>query len=138
MAFPVIIPLAIGALILGGCVKAVSEARKSRPLASLEGSEWAPQNTGNLEQFIAFKQDGEIVGYGGCNNFFGQYTQDGTKLKIGALASTKKYCQDVMDAEAEFIQILQAARVADGTHKDLKLYGSDGEVLIELQRRDWD
>ena len=43
-----------------------------------------------------------------------------------------------MDAEAEFIQILQAARVADGTHKDLKLYGSDGEVLIELQRRDWD
>ena len=72
MAFPVIIPLAIGALILGGCVKAVSEVRKSRPLASLEGSEWAPQNTGNLEQFIAFKQGGEIVGFGGCNNFFGQ------------------------------------------------------------------
>jgi len=138
MALPVIIPIAIGALILGGCVKLAADAQKSRPLASLEGSEWAPQKSEISEQFVAFKSGGEIIGHGGCNNFFGQYTQDGTKLKIGALASTKKYCQDVMDAEAEFIQILQATRKTESTHKDLKLFGSDGELLIELQRRDWD
>jgi len=39
MALPVIIPIAIGALILGGCVKLAADAQKSRPLASLEGSE---------------------------------------------------------------------------------------------------
>ena len=138
MALPVIIPFAIGALILGGCVKAISDVRKSYPLATLEGSEWIPKNDGQSGRFVAFKTGGEIIGHGGCNQFFGQYDQEGMVLTIGALASTKKFCDGLMESESEFLQILQSTRRVESTHKELKLLGSEGEILMELQRRDWD
>ena len=138
MAFPIIVPLAIGTLFLAGCAKVASEVRKSRPLAALEGSEWGPLETTAAEQFVAFKSNGEIIGSGGCNQFFGQYTQEGETLKIGALASTKKYCADVMEAETEFLQKLQNTRRAEATHLQLKLYDADGAQILQLRRRDWD
>lgn len=142
MALPVLIPLAIGTLVLVGCVKAVGEIRKTRPLASLEGSEWGPvetpANTEISEQFVAFKPGGDIIGHGGCNQFFGQYTQDGDVLTIGALASTKKLCPDIMGAETAFLKKLQNSRRAEATHILLKLYDADGAELMQLRRRDWD
>jgi heat shock protein HslJ len=130
-----LIPLALGAIILVGCAKAAQEIRRAQPLPSLEGSEWRPADSA---QFVAFKTGGEIAGNAGCNNFFGQYEQDGESLKIGALASTKKMCAGKMEAEAAFLKDLQDARRAVGTHKALTLFGADGEVLMELRRSDWD
>lgn len=138
MALPILIPLAVGTLVLVGCAKAVGEIRKSRPLASLEGSEWGPVETTATEQFVAFKSNGEIIGSGGCNQFFGQYTQEGETLTIGALASTKKFCPDIMGAETAFLKTLQNTRRAEATHISLKLYGADGAQLMQLRRRDWD
>ena len=138
MAFPIILPLALGAIVLAGCAKVASDVRKARPLASLEGSEWGPVNTPVQEQFVAFKSGGEIIGHGGCNQFFGQYTQDGQTLTVGALASTKKFCADVMDAESAFMQKLQDTRRIEATHIALRLYSADGAELMQLRRRDWD
>lgn len=138
MAIPIILPLALGTLVLVGCAKVASDIRKTRPLASLEGSEWGPVETIAAEQFVAFKSNGEIIGSGGCNKFFGQYTQEGETLTIGALASTKKYCADVMDAETDFLKKLQETRRAEATHLQLKLYDADGTQLMQLRRRDWD
>lgn len=138
MALPIILPLALGALVLAGCAKVASDVRKTRPLASLEGSEWGPIETANFEQFVAFKTSGEILGHGGCNRFFGQYTQEGDTLKIGALASTKKFCVDVMDAENIFLTKLQDTRRIEATHLKLNLYDADGTQLLQLRRRDWD
>lgn len=138
MALPIIIPLALGTLFLAGCAKVASEIHKTRPLATLEGSEWGPAETTAAEQFVAFKSDGEIIGHGGCNQFFGQYTQEGETLKIGALASTKKFCADVMEAETAFLRKLQDTRRAEATHLQLKLYDADGTQILQLKRRDWD
>lgn len=140
MAIQFLIPLALGALVVAGCTKAVTEIRKAQPLTTLEGSEWGPLDNAVADQFVGFKANGEIVGNGGCNNFFGQYTQEGTALTIGALASTKKMCadRDVMESEAAFMQLLQDTRRADGTHKALTLYGADDGILMQLRRRDWD
>lgn len=137
MALPIILPLALGALVLAGCVKVAKDVRNTRPLASLEGSEWAPVDAA-AEQYVAFKSDGEINGSGGCNQFFGQYTQSGETLTIGALASTKKYCADIMEAETDFMKKLQDTRRAEATHLTLKLYDADNLQLMQLQRRDWD
>jgi len=138
VALPIILPLAIGALVLAGCAKVASDVHKSRPLATLAGSEWGPVETPAADQFIAFKAGGEIIGHGGCNQFFGQYTQNGQTLTVGALASTKKYCGDIMQAETKFIQQLQDARRFEATHLKLSLYDADGNELMKLQRRDWD
>ena len=138
MALPVILPLALGTLVLVGCVKAVGEIRKTRPLTSLEGSEWGLIESTRSEQFVAFKSNGEIMGHGGCNQFFGQYTQEGEVLTIGALASTKKFCPDIMGAETAFLKKLQNTRRAEATHMSLKLYHAEGTELMQLRRRDWD
>ena len=138
MAFPIILPLALGALVLAGCAKLASDAHKTRPLASLEGSEWGPDSGTPAEQFVAFKSNGEIVGHGGCNAFFGQYTQEGQNLTIGALASTKKMCRDTMQSESAFMRNLQDARRVEATHLVLKLFNADGETTMQLRRRDWD
>lgn len=138
MALPIVLPLALGALVLAGCAKVASDVRKARPLASLEGSEWGPVETPAKEQYVAFKANGEIRGHGGCNQFFGQYTQDGQTLTIGALASTKKFCAEVMQAETTFIRKLQDTRKVEATHIALRLYNADGEELMQLRRRDWD
>ncbi len=138
MALPVLVPLAIGALVLVGCAKVAGEVRKTRPLATLEGSEWGPIPPTETEQFVAFKTNGEIIGHGGCNAFFGEYTQEGQTLKIGALASTKKMCRDLMDSEAAFMSHLQDTRRIEATHLKLRLYNANGEQLLQLRRRDWD
>jgi len=138
MALPVLIPLALGTLVLVGCVKAVGEIRKTRPLASLGDSEWGPVETSATEQYVRFKSNGEINGYAGCNRFFGNYIQEGEILKIGALATTKKLCPDVMEAETAFLKMLQNTRRVEATHIALKLYDADGTQLMQLRRRDWD
>ena len=91
MALPVILPLALGALVIVGCAKLASDARKTRPLATLAGSEWGPVDTQAAEQFIAFKSGGEITGYGGCNRFFGQYTQNASSLALARWPAQRNY-----------------------------------------------
>lgn len=130
-----IIPLAIGAVALVGCAKVVSDVRKTRPLTSLAGSEWGIRDT---DQFIAFKSEGEVNGNGGCNNFFGSYTQEGNTITFGPLASTKMACQGKMKAEAQFLSSIQKARAFDATHLEMTLRDEGGKVILRLQRRDWD
>ena len=134
--WPVIVPLALvatGALALS---KIAKTKRAHGPLAHLAGSEWSPEN--NSAQFIAFKQGGELAGFGGCNNIFGNYVEDGQRLTIGSLAMTKKLCPDVMEAERAFIQILERAHSFKATHLRLVITDADEKTLLALKRRDWD
>ena len=136
MAFP-LIPVAIVTLGLGltACVKAASAPKPGATLYHLAGSEWGLKTGG--DQFVQFKSDGELTGNGGCNQFFGNYDLNGTELKIGPLAATKKMCRD-MGAEQTFMKALQDSRRIEATHLTLVLFDDAGEELLQLQRRDWD
>jgi heat shock protein HslJ len=124
-------------VVLSACQKAINTAADST-LTSLAGTEWGPVEN-EIDQFIAFKSDGEIVGSGGCNNFFGNYTQTGRRITVGPLASTRKACPEpIMTAEQDFLRLLDRVRAADATLKELTLYGADDQVLATLRRRDWD
>ncbi|MGJ8564470.1 MAG: META domain-containing protein [Alphaproteobacteria bacterium] len=136
MAIP-LFPLIIVALGLTACAKAVTaKPPADRTLYTLEGSEWGLGSSS--DQFVQFRSGGEMSGHGGCNNFFGTYDLNGTKLTVGPLASTKKMCRDSMEAESAFISALQQARRIDATHFSLVLFGVNGDTLLTLQRRDWD
>lgn len=122
---------------LSACQKVISNAA-DRPLANLVGTEWGPLQN-NFDQFIAFKSDGDVIGSGGCNNFFGSYTQNGRLVTFGPLASTRKACPPpIMTAERNFLQLLENVRAADATFKELTLYDESNQVLATLRRRDWD
>ncbi|MGB3457287.1 MAG: META domain-containing protein [Litorimonas sp.] len=122
---------------LAACQKALRHV-ESRPLASLKGTEWGTGDS-PVEQFVAFKSDGEVVGSGGCNDFFGSFTQTGRLVTFGPLASTRKACPAaVMRAERDFLALLERVRAAEATWKELTLYGDDNQVLAVMRRRDWD
>lgn len=101
---------------------------------SLAGSEWG---TSMERQFVSFGTNGKITGNGGCNRFFGTYSQDGDTLEIGPLGSTKMACANLRQ-EQTFFQTLNATRTIEASHLRLVLKGADGEALLALKRRDWD
>ncbi|MGB6231680.1 MAG: META domain-containing protein [Litorimonas sp.] len=122
---------------LAACQKVLSEA-KMRPLDTLVGTEWGMADD-EVDRFVAFKPGGEVVGNGGCNNFFGSFTQSGRVVTFGPLASTRKVCPDpVMQAERDWLDLLGRVRAVDATRLELRLFGEDGSELAVLRRRDWD
>jgi len=131
------LPLLLATLALTACMKVSKNIKSQSPLAALAGSEWSPEPIADFEQFVGFKADGEIAGQGGCNRFFGTYEQDGERLTIGPLASTRMACPH-LKAEAAFMEALQSTRTAEATHLKLLLKNEAGETVLTLRRRDWD
>ena len=106
------------------------------PLALLDGSEWGFPDAGDTH--VQFKEK-DVSGFAGCNRFRGTYTFDGGSLSFGPLATTRMACPpEKMETERKVLQILQAAKSAEASHKTLILKDATGAVLATLQRRDWD
>lgn len=122
---------------LAACQQILTDT-SPQPLSTLAGTEWAPFD-GPADQFVAFRSDGQVVGSGGCNNFFGSFEQRGRFVTLGPLASTKMACPEpIMSSEQNFFALLEQVRAAEGTWKELTLIGENNEVLATLRRRDWD
>jgi Tol biopolymer transport system component len=76
-------------------------------------------------------QDGQITGNGGCNNFFGGYTLDGSSLTIEQPGSTMMACEeDAMAFEqALFANLMDVTSYAIAGQQ-LHLFASDGSVVL--------
>src|SRR3970040_107324 len=48
---------------------------------------------------IQFAEDGTYSGSGGCNNYSGTYTIDGSSISLGVAASTMMACETGMEQE---------------------------------------
>jgi heat shock protein HslJ len=64
--------------------------------------------------------DGKILGYSGCNNFFGSLVTRGDKIAFEDIGSTKMFCQK--SAETEFFKVLSEARRFEIKDLHLLLY----------------
>src|SRR5262245_21355680 len=101
----------------------------------LVGTAWAlgelpGQVLNDVRPTIAFSGDGTVSGSGGCNNFNGTYTVDGSKLTFGPLASTQKACGDPADTiEQAYLAALQATRAYEIT-SDSKLKLTAGATTL--------
>jgi len=59
----------------------------------------------------------KLNGFGGCNNFFGNFFLKGDQLNISELGSTKKYCESTAAVEDRLMVTLRSAnayKVKDG------------------------
>jgi len=129
--------VAVAAVILAACAKAVSGKIPETNLASLAGSEWGI--TGQEGLFVRFDSDGNMNGNGGCNNFGGSYELNGERLIIGPIMSTKMACMGpAMDQEIQFFDALQKAHHVKATHLKLVIFDENSEPILSLVRRDWD
>ena len=87
----------------------------------LVGTAWAlgdfpGQVLADVRPTVAFSGDGTVTGSGGCNDFNGTYTVDGSKLTFGPLASTKKACAEAVNTlETAYMTALQATTAYEVT-----------------------
>ncbi len=117
--------------------------RAGQTLSSLKGSEWRATWIGarlvDGEMVVRFGSDGRFGGSGGCNQLLGSFQQDRDMISVGQIATTRKLCaQDVMETEAEFIELLESATRVSAHHLVMVLLSSDSEILAQFARTDWD
>jgi len=61
--------------------------------------------SGEDEAHFILNADDTITGFGGCNNFNGNWNMDGEQLQVGPLVSTKMACEN-MEVETRFMAAL--------------------------------
>jgi heat shock protein HslJ len=107
-------------------------------MINLAGTEWGfSEEIGATAGFIQFESDGRVRGSTGCNRFTGTYSQDGSALTIGTLATTRRGClPEFMRREEQFLEVLSKVRQVEANPFKLFLKATDGNVLAELMRRD--
>jgi heat shock protein HslJ len=80
---------------------------------------------------FSFLPDGLIEGFGGCNNFSGQYSVDGDAITIGPLMSTMAACSDEINAfEAQFLTALQNSTTWSVSGGTLDLRDADEALQV--------
>ena len=90
-----------------------------------------------LQSSIVFTAEGQAHGFGGCNNFTGRYTLDGTTLTLGPLASTKKACPPaIMNQETSLYEALGETRGHRFENGLLFLLDARDASVMRLWRRD--
>jgi heat shock protein HslJ len=121
------LPLA-GLLAVG--LTAPAQAGDSAPPNGSVVGDWVKRTAG-FAQTVTFDSKGNVYGDAGCNRFKGSYTTTATKIKMGPLASTLKYCEGRMDAEQAFLLALQNAKTYRATDTVLKL--TSGSSTLRLR-----
>ena len=77
--------------------------------------------------------ENRLQGSTGCNRLMGSYEQDGTKLRFGAVATTRMACPDGTAPEQDFVQALEATRRFNIVGSHLELFGEDGRLLARFE-----
>ena len=109
----------------------------------LVGTRWTATGINNGKQAVdsvvsgstvtaEFAAAGTVSGSGGCNTYNGPYTVDGTRLSVGALASTRKLCADDVNAqETAYFAALAAATTFTVRGDALELRDDSGALQVQ-------
>jgi heat shock protein HslJ len=122
---------------LSGCTSGAAS-----PGASLEGTFWVLESYYNADaedvtvlprtQVTALLEGGKISGNDGCNNYFGEYTLEGSKLTFPQpMGSTMMACEEpVMAQAADFMQGLKATATFSISGQQLTFKDAQGKSLM--------
>ena len=107
-------------------------------LDSLEGTKWILSSYGPVGDelpplaeapiTLAFANQGELFGSSGCNNYFANFTLDGSGIQVGTLSQTDMACVagEVETQESRYLQALAAAQTISLEGETLVLGYPDG------------
>ena len=114
------------------------------PEANIEGVTWlltsqavdgqlAALPMGDPPLLVSLRmEEGRASGTGGCNNYFGGYTLDGSSLTFDAMGATQMFCEGPAgEVEAAYLAnlALVASWASDGS--TLSLADAEGAVILE-------
>jgi heat shock protein HslJ len=72
--------------------------------------------------------NGRVLGFGGCNGFFGSVTSEGSTLTFSKVGATLMACQDGMETEKAFMSVLDSTTEYDLTGSTLILRANDRDL----------
>jgi hypothetical protein len=82
----------------------------------------------------AFGADGTVEGFGGCNQFSGDYSGHEASIAISQLVSTRKVCDDATNAaEEQYFTALHAATTWTVSGEGFELRDDDGAILVSFK-----
>lgn len=90
----------------------------------------------NAQITATFDQQGNVVGFAGCNNYNARYTLSGQQLftgmgmTIGPITSTQKFCADTSNTETTYLQVLQKAKTYTVNGDGLTITDSLNSMLV--------
>lgn len=89
-----------------------------------------------LNARLDFGAGGRLAANGGCNSIASTYTLEANRLTLGALATTRKACNEaLMEQEDRVLTALERATTARvPPHGLLELLDADGAVLLRASR----
>jgi heat shock protein HslJ len=126
------------AALISGCNLMGSASNQKK---SLENTNWLLISYRGKDAIIEAKstalfQNNEVGGFGGCNQYGGQYklpAGGSNRIEITDLVSTLMFCAEpegAMEQEAAFLEILNDAIRFEVVNDRLKIYNSADEELI--------
>ena len=105
-------------------------------IEELADTAWRPTHLGEMRlpddtsMFLQFNSDGSLIGFTGCNQFFGDYEVAADTLSLGATGSTRKACPEPVNSyEFSFLESLQIVNIATRSDTRLILKDKDDNVL---------
>ena len=142
---------ALAALLLSGCsmddpVTDKRAAAVTSPPRVLDGTIWQVEDIdrgGIIDRSMVtmeFKEGSRILGFTGCNRYFGDATVAGDVVSFGGIGSTRRACAPaLMHQEQQFLDALnESARFAMDTDAWLVLYDAQGVARVRAIEVDSD
>ncbi|MBC8124600.1 MAG: META domain-containing protein [Candidatus Kapabacteria bacterium] len=121
--------LAVG---LSGCGGTPMLSDTSWEFVSVGGQVVVKGDFSNVQPMFRFLSDSSrIMGYGGCNQFSGTYTQVKDVVKIGPLIATKRACPGIDTEGLIFTAFERTTRVK--RDDDVLRFFSGDSVLMECK-----
>ena len=77
-------------------------------------------------------EDGMVGGSAGCNNYTASYTVDGDALSIGQAATTRMFCEGLMDQETAFLNAMQSASTFELQSEQLQILDDGAQVVVDF------
>jgi heat shock protein HslJ len=76
-------------------------------------------------------EDEAVNGTTGCNSYFGSYTLDGTNLSVGQVGQTEMFCEDRMEQEQAYLQMLMSAVSLILENDTLTIHTEQGDLVYQ-------
>jgi heat shock protein HslJ len=116
--------------------------------ASLAGTSWQVTGFNNGRQAVGstlmgsdlvmlLAADGRVGGSAGCNRYSSSYTADGSALRIGPAAATRRMCVEpaqIMEQEQQFLKALETVATMRHEGDRLELRTSEGALAVTLAK----
>ena len=101
-----------------------------QPVLTIVSGRWHDEAviaTDGQETFVQFQADGGIIGFAGCNRFFGRYVATDSTLDVEPLGATRMACAaEIMDREMAFLQTIESASEYTLANRSIVLRNPNG------------